>query len=757
MNSLVTVGPKRTSDYPEQRLLIVDDEPLMRSGLRHHLAADGRTILECGTGADAIAMIKSQDVELVLLDINLPDISGLEILEWVTVNRKSVSVILVSGDDRIDSAIKALRHGAVEFVRKPYEVEDILHKVDSVLHHRRLERNNVLMAARLEQSERLHRFLVENSPDIIYTLDKAGCFTFINGRVETLLGFTREELIGCPYFTIVHEDDLERALYAFNERRSDHRATTNLEVRLKCKQSNDYRIFDDRHVVTMLKAVGIYEADGEKGETSERARRYLGTYGVARDITERKLAEETINFQALHDHLTHLPNRRLFRDRLELAITQARRNGGMLAVMFIDLDRFKLVNDTHGHAEGDELIKNVAQRLRGCMRAGDTLARQGGDEFTALLTDLHGLDDATIIAEKIVADFKDPYHVVGTEFRATASIGIAMYPRDGETADTLLRNADIAMYKVKENGKNDYQFYSPSISSSYQDRIVLEHELRQALGNGEFELYYQPQVNVRRGRVVGLEALLRWRHPVHGLLNPGGFIELAEETGLITSITDWVLTEACMHLSGWRAKGLLDLRLAVNFSPSEFERNDVVERICSRLEQYGIPGENLEIEITENLLLSETVGVVKKMRSLRKRGVRIAIDDFGTRYSSLNYLRSFPISAIKIDQSFVRDLSEKQGNSPIISAIIGIARGFGMQLVAEGVESAYHLEFLQNLGCEEMQGYLFSRPVAADAVMDRLAEMARQPVGMSLQPSPPTCQPGDERSRDLALQVHRRS
>lgn len=526
-------------------------------------------------------------------------------------------------------------------------------------------------------------------------------------------------------------------MYAFNERRSDHRATTNLEVRLKCKQGNNYRIFDDRHVVTMLKAVGIYETAAEQGE-AERTRRYLGTYGVARDITERKLAEETINFQALHDHLTHLPNRRLFRDRLELAITQAKRSGGLLAVMFIDLDRFKLVNDTHGHAEGDELLKNVSQRLRCCMRAGDTLARQGGDEFTALLTDLHSLDNATIIAEKIVADFKQPYQVVGTEFRATASVGIAIYPRDGENADTLLRNADIAMYKVKESGKNGYQFYSPAISNCYHDQIVLENELRQAVSNAEFELYYQPQVNVRNRRVVGLEALLRWKHPVHGLLNPGGFIELAEETGLITLITDWVLAEACRHLAGWRARGLLDLRLAVNFSPSEFERNDVVERICARLDQYGIPGENLEIEITENLLLSESAGVVEKMRALRKRGVRIAIDDFGTRYSSLNYLRSFPISAIKIDQSFVRDLSEKQGTSPIVSAIVGIARGFGLQLVAEGVESAHHLKFLQNLGCEEMQGYLFSRPVAADEVMDRLAKMAKSSGAMWQTLDPPS-------------------
>jgi diguanylate cyclase (GGDEF)-like protein len=399
--------------------------------------------------------------------------------------------------------------------------------------------------------------------------------------------------------------------------------------------------------------------------------------------------------------------------------------------MFIDLDRFKLVNDTHGHAVGDELIRSVAQRLHGCLRAGDTLARQGGDEFTALITDLSDVEDATIIAEKIIEDFKIPYSVVGSEFRATASVGIAIFPRDGETADTLIRNADIAMYKAKGNGKNNYIEYSPAISTCYQDRLVLENELRQALINDEFELHFQPQINVNSKRIVGVEALLRWRHPVHGLLNPGGFIELAEETGLIASITDWVLIESCICMAAWRAMGFQKLRLAVNFSPSEFERNDFVERICSTIDLYGIPGENFEIEITENLLLSETGGVLEKMRSLRRRGVRIAIDDFGTRYSSLNYLRSFPISAIKIDQSFVRDLSERQGTSPIISAIIGIARGFGLQLLAEGVESGDQMNALRNLGCEEMQGYLFSRPVHGSEIKGLLTGMAWCPEELS--------------------------
>ncbi|MGB9082216.1 MAG: EAL domain-containing protein [Desulfuromonadaceae bacterium] len=731
MISLVKVGSEMTEDLLDKQLLIVDDEPLMRSGLRHLLEGDGRSILECGSGVEAIALLKSNDIELVVLDINLPDISGLEILDWIRSNRKSTGVILVSGNDCIDSAIKALRQGAAEFVRKPFDPDDIRHKVSTVLHNRQLERNSVLMAARLERSERLHRFMIEISPDIIYTLDRTGCFTFVNGRVESLLGFTREELIGSPYFTIVHDDDRDRAIYAFNEKRTDHRATTNLEIRLKCKKGSNHRVFEDTQVVTMLSAFGMYESNTGPTDAAEQTRRYLGTYGVARDITERKLAEETINFQALHDHLTHLPNRRLFRDRLELAVIHAKRSGRSLAVMFIDLDRFKLVNDIHGHTVGDEMLRNVAQRLHGCIRAGDTLARQGGDEFTALITDLSDVDDATVIADKIINDFRTPYTVVGNEFRATASVGIALYPRDGEDADTLIRNADIAMYKTKRNGKNNYTVYSPEISSCYQDRLVLENELRQALIHDEFELYFQPQINVISKRMIGVEALLRWRHPVHGLLTPGSFIELAEETGLIASITDWVMIEACTCMAAWRAIGFKELRLAVNFSPSEFERNDVVERICSTIDRYGIPGENFEVEITENLLLCETGGVYEKMRSLRSRGVRIAIDDFGTRYSSLNYLRNFPISAIKIDQSFVRDLSEKQGTSPIISAIVGIARGFGLQLIAEGVETGEQLNVLLSLGCEEMQGYLFSRPVPGREVKALLTGTTWYPAELS--------------------------
>lgn len=711
-----------------QRILVVDDESRIRSSLRILLGAAGREIQECETGIEAIAKLKSQEVDLVLLDINLPDISGLEVLEWIANNKISTSVIFVSADDSIDSAILALRYGAIEFVRKPLNLEEIQRKVENALYRRRMERSYALMTARMQQSEQLHRFLVENSPDLIYTLDDTGRFMFINSRVESLLGYSREELIGKKYCTIVHEEDVEKAHYAFNERRVDSRATANLEVRLKCRNDH-FRYFDSHYIVAMMNATGIY---GEKqaGSTSE-SKCFMGTYGVARDITERKIAEETISFQALHDQLTHLPNQRLFKDRLEMALALSKRHGGVVGVMFIDLDRFKLVNDTYGHAEGDELLKKVAHRLQHCMRAGDTLARKGGDEFTVLLPDLLKAEDAGIIADKILNELRFPFLVAGQEFRVTASIGIAVFPRDGESVDVLLKNADIAMYRVKADGKNDTQFYIPDMNACYHERIELENDLCHAIVNSEFELYYQPKISVIDFRIVGMEALIRWHHPLHGLMNPRTFIDLAEEVGLIGDITDWVLAEACSQLAKWHAMGLDDLRMSINVSPQEFQRSDMVERVSSQVNKHRLPVDSLEIEITENILLHDAASVIKKMSVIRDLGVRISIDDFGTCYSSLNYLRLIPISTIKIDQSFVRDLSEEHRSSAIIQAIVDIAKGFCLHLVAEGVETNYQMKTLHQLGCDEMQGYLFSRPVPA-AEAERLLNNACDRVQMRL-------------------------
>ncbi len=708
------------------RILIVDDEPRMRASLRLLLQESGREVLECTTGCEAIAILKTKRIDLVLLDIILPDISGLDIMEWITAREElfPTSIIIVSVDDSIDSAIHALRNGASEYIRKPFEPEVIQHKVRNTLYRRHLERDHAVMTSRLRHSEQLHRFLVESSPDLIFTLDNSGCFTFVNSRIESLLGFPRDELIGSSYDTIVLDEDRDKAQHPFTERRRGNRSTTNLEIRLK-RNTSKYRNFENPHIVVMMSSTGIY---GEQDRDAPLSRCFNGTYGVARDITDRKIAEETIAFQAFHDHLTHLPNQRLFKDRMEVAIAHCKRHGGMVGVMFIDLDRFKIVNDTHGHAAGDELLKSVALRLRHCIRAVDTLARKGGDEFTVLLPDLMRAEDAALIAEKIMRELDIPFSVAGQDFHVSASIGIAIVPRDGESIDTLLKSADIAMYRVKASGKNGYRFFTPDMNICYAKRISLENDLRQAIPNAEFELHYQPQVSISGSAIIGLEALIRWRHPLHGLLNPGDFIELAEETGMIGTITDWVLAEACRQLARWRSMGFRDLRIAVNVSPKEFERDDMVAQVSRFMTTFLLPPDSLEVEITEKVLLRDTPGVITKMKTLREQGVRISIDDFGTCYSSLNYLRQFPINTIKIDQSFVRDLSEEQRVSPIIQAIIGIANGFGLHLLAEGVETCCQMKTLHELGCNEMQGYLFSRPAPADAIEQMLCHSLSQPA-----------------------------
>lgn len=697
------------ADLPDtEKILIVDDEPRLRSGYRELLVGERRLIEEAATGKEALQRLSQRDIDVVVLDLNLPDISGIEIMDWLTQSYIDTAIIVFSADDSIDSAIHALRQGAVEFIRKHSDPDDLIRAVDRTLRRRRLEKEHAMMTAKLERSENLHRFLVEQSPDLIYTLDNTGRFIFVNSRFSTLLGYTPDELIGQPYTLIVHDDDCEQARYAFNERRIGERATSNFEVRLKSKHQG-VRHFDNRMIVAILSSQGVYGARDESNPAP-----FMGTSGVARDITERKKAEEIIAFQAFHDLLTELPNRTLFLDRLELSISQANRRNERIGVMFLDIDRFKLINDTYGHQEGDHLLKEFARRVRNCLRSGDTLARQGGDEFTILLPDISGPADATVIAKKIMEALNAPFTVAGREFLATASIGISIYPEDGENGDALIRSADIAMYQTKAQGKNGYMQFQASMSSALVNRISLENDLRQALKEGnQFELHFQPQISLSEKRIVGFEALVRWNHPEKGQLSPDAFIPLAEETGMIVPLSDWILQTSCSQLAALIERGYRDIKMAVNLSPREFERGDLFERIIAPIRQHNIPREAVEIEITENLLMKDADSIVAKVRQLRRAGIQVAIDDFGTRYSSLNYLRRFSISCIKIDQSFVRDLSANYDSTTIIQAILGIARSFNLGVLAEGVETPEQLQALKKMGCDEMQGFYFSRPLPA--------------------------------------------
>jgi diguanylate cyclase (GGDEF)-like protein/PAS domain S-box-containing protein len=700
------------------RLLLVDDEPRLLSSLYELLDDRNYHLVTATCGREALEHLNKLKFDLVLLDLRLPDMSGHEIMDVINEKGIDADVIVMSGEVGIDAAIGALKRGAYDYLRKPYSREELLKTVANALQQRRLEMANQRIASQLENSEKLYRYLVDSSPDIIYTLNHEGRFTFVNDRAYQLLGFSREELIGKHYSILVHDEDLERARYVFNERRVDERASRNVELRLKCHSGNGTdRTFNNTLMTISLNSIGMHVPDQEVKKLE-----FFGTYGVARDITDRKRAEEVISYQAYHDILTDLPNRMLFKDRLGLAVIQAKRKVTELAVMFIDLDRFKLVNDTLGHVKGDELLQQVSLRLKDCLRRGDTLARQGGDEFTIVLPELRDRADAKHIAEKFLESLHKPFDLDGHEVHISASIGIAVYPTDGDSIDELLRHADIAMYQVKALGKNGHAFYDNAMLDVSHQKIALEQALRRALDQDELEMYYQPQIDVITGRIIGAEGLMRWNHPQRGLLTAGEFLPFAEDNGLMLPISDWMITALCRDMQIWNAAGGQSIRLSLNLSPQYLDRGDFFEKMRGALVRYGISPAQIEVEITENICIRNPQYAIDQLNKLCQLGVSVAIDDFGTGYSSLSYLHRFPIHTIKIDQSFVKVIHDEQGHYPVILAIISIARGLGLHLIAEGVETEVQARYLKANGCLTMQGFLFHRPVSLAAFICVLEE-----------------------------------
>jgi diguanylate cyclase (GGDEF)-like protein/PAS domain S-box-containing protein len=710
----------------EPRLLLVDDEPRLLASLYELLQGRGYQLVTAATGSEALAHLSRLRFELVLLDLRLPDIGGHEIMDFINERGIDADVIVMSGEVGIDAAIGALKRGAYDYLRKPYSREELLKTVANALKQRRLEEANARIANQLENSEKMYRYLVDSSPDIIYTLNHEGKFTFINDRAYQLLGYKREELIGQHYSILVHDEDLERARYVFNERRVDERASRNVELRLKCHAgANQERTFNNTLMTISLNAIGMHVPDQEVKRLE-----FYGTYGVARDITDRKRAEEVISYQAYHDILTDLPNRILFKDRLGLAVIQAKRKQTELAVMFIDLDRFKLVNDTLGHVKGDELLQQAAGRLKECLRKGDTLARQGGDEFTIVLPELRDRDDARMVADKFLEALQDPFDLDGHAVHISASIGIAIYPVHGESIDELLRHADIAMYQVKGQGKNGHAFYDPSMQDVSHQKIALEQSLRRALENNELEMYYQPQIDAISGRIVGAEALMRWNHPTRGIVSPGEFLPFAEENGLMLPISDWMIGALCRDMLQWKNIGGNQVRLSLNLSPQYLDRGDFYEKMRNALMRHGIAPSQIEVEITENICIRNPQHAIEQLNKLGQLGVSVAIDDFGTGYSSLAYLHRFPVHTIKIDQSFVKEIHDEHGHYPVVLAIISIARGLGLNLIAEGVETESQARYLRSNGCLTMQGYLYHRPMPLGRFIDVLRAQAL-PAGVA--------------------------
>ncbi len=704
---------------PLLNLLIVEDEPRYLESTRLLLAQFVHGIDTAVTGAQAYALLARRSYDLALLDLRLPDASGHDIMAHIRQHHPHCRVIVMSGDSHIESAIQSLRLGAYDYLRKPYEPAELIKTVRNAATKLQLERDNARMLQQIEQSEQWYRLLVNTSPDIIYTLDAKGAFTFVNDSIQRALGYSPAELIGKDYLLLVPPGELENARYRLNERRTGERATRNYELQLKRKEDLltglSERTSQDI-VVVELSSMGMYRSrdDGTK--------EFLGSYGVARDISERKQAEATIAFQAYHDLLTGLPNRALFKDRLGQAIVHAKRHGQTLATLFLDMDRFKVVNDTLGHLVGDGLLQAVAQRLRGSLREGDTLSRIGGDEFMLLLPHIRNRDNAAFIAQKILASLKQPFHIEGHEIFVGISIGIAVFPDDGDTIETLVKHADIAMYHAKDSGRNDYKFFTHDLQKSFTGRLAVENEMRHALEKGQFEVYYQPQVSIQDQRIRGMEALIRWNHPTRGIVPPSEFIPIAEESGLIAPISEWVLDAACRQASLWRASEMPPITMAVNLSARQIEHPQFVDKFTQCLKEHGMGGPGLEIEITESTLMRDMDGSIEKLRRLADVGVEIAIDDFGTGYSSLSYLKKLPIHSLKIDRSFIHDINGHMNNgSTIVAGIAAMAKGLHLNVVAEGVETRAQLDYIIDLGCDAYQGFLFSRPVTVGKATEILA------------------------------------
>jgi len=549
------------------------------------------------------------------------------------------------------------------------------------------------LAETLRESEARYRALFENSIDAILLTRPGGAILAANDAACRLLGYGEDDLRALGRADIVDRTD-PRAQALVDA--AGHASPAHGEVRLRCKDGD---------------LVPVEFACATFGDRNAQACTSL----IIRDITDRKRAEEHIEYLAYHDELTGIPNRAHFHRAFEHALATTQRYGLRCALMLVDLDRFKNINDTIGHEGGDQLLKQVAARLRACLRDSDLIARLGGDEFVILMLDASTVEAVNAVALKILEATSRPLLIDDQEYLITASIGISTYPHDGNDLQTLLKNSDVAMYRAKESGKNGFQYFSPEMNVYTRERLSIESALRRGLERKEFTVHFQPKVRVSSRTVAGMEALVRWRNPEKGLMQPSEFIPIAEETGIVVQIGDWVLEEACRNGQTLRKSGHISLRVSVNLSVRQLFDQGFAQRVADILVRTGFPAESLELEITESMVMRDAERAVKLLQALRDTGVRLAIDDFGTGYSSLAYLKRFPIDCVKIDRSFIRDLPEDRDDASITRSIIAMAHNMKLDVVAEGVETPEQLEFLHAYGCDEIQGFLFSEPLAADA------------------------------------------
>lgn len=562
----------------------------------------------------------------------------------------------------------------------------------------------VLERHRVQSSLHLFETAVSGSEEGFMILDTGLRILSVNPTFTRIYGYSAQEIMGQTQDKL-RSDQHEQDFYEAKWRSIRHFGRWQGEV---WKRRKNGEVFPE-----WLNISVVNDADG-------KTTHYIATFS---DISQRKTAEAEIQYLSSHDALTGLPNRVLFQDRLENAIAQAARDHRRVALLNLDLDNFKLLNDSLGHTAGDTLLRGVAARLKQCIPETDTVSRLGGDAFLIALTHIDNVDDINAILLEVLSQVAAPMDIAGRNLSLTCSIGVAVYPDDGDLFETLLKRADKAMYHAKEAGRNTYRFFTEQINTDSLSHLRIAHSLRQAVKQNQFTLHYQPQIDLRTGQLIGAEALIRWNHPTEGLVAPGDFIGIAEQTGLIVEIGDWVLREACHQAMAWQKAGLPPLTVAVNISAVQFRRGDFEQSVLTALAESGLAPKFLEIELTESVLLHDMDIMLALINRLKTQGLKLAIDDFGTGYSSLSYLKKFKVDRLKIDQSFVRDIARDPEDRAIVSAIVQMARSLNLRSIAEGVETAAQLEFLSEQGCDEAQGYFYSRPIPPEAFEAFVREM----------------------------------
>lgn len=703
-------------------ILIVDDRPENLLALEAIIERSDYNIIKAYSGEEALVHLLKYEFAVILMDVQMPGVDGFETAKIIKARErtKNIPIIFITANNLESKHIfTGYSVGAIDYILKPFDPFILKAKIEIFVEMYKINKKNIQQANvliektkeleltneelsnktfELQESEALASVISDTSIDSMIIMDSKGEILRVNPAFEKMFLYKRDEITG------------ERIHLLFHEKKSTKFINNIIEA---------INNLDDFIGNSNLKEINVMRKDGQSFFADiQIGKKYIKNKCIVactiHDVSKKKHDKELITYMAYHDGLTNLPNRRLFNDQLNIGIKKAKEHNTSLAIMYLDIDRFKFINDTLGHLIGDKLLQEIAKRLKEYVRPQDLVARIGGDEFNIILPDTNR-EKAVEIAEHILEGFNIPFYIDNYELNTTTSIGVSIFPYDGEESFVLMKNADAALYKAKEQGKNMFKIFHSGMNIHSYKSFILQNELRKAIEQDELTLYFQPRINLITGSIQSAEVLLRWNHPDWGVILPSEFIPLAEETGQIVAIGEWVLKSACNQIKDWEKKGFPSIRLAVNFSPRQFLQKHITEKIRDILHETNVKPEMLEIEITESTLMENEEKVINVLNEIRDLGITISIDDFGTGYSSLGYLKNLPIHTLKIDKSFIQDLSKNSPDSiGLVATILSICKIYKLTVIAEGVETEEQKEILKTHNCNEMQGFLSCRPIPAN-------------------------------------------